>query len=185
MSDVVETLKCKLPQWRYWISLFAEGLEYDYILIVNSSDGRKGSIRKEIRVKDSPVGITFNREGKTPAERIKITQLTKANEKKAKLHDVLLYWDESKSSLYGVRQCNADMYCYSHMHGGKKQEMKKDKNEVIYNFEEFCNQLTENKSQINFDPRQTRLRFGKKNDDQVTYVTLRSRTAGSLYDTFM
>ena len=63
--------------------------------------------------------------------------------------------------------------------------MKKNESEVIYNFEKFCNQLTENESEINFNPHQTKLRFGKKNDDQVTYVTLRSRTAGSLYDTFM
>ena len=171
------------PEWRYWVSLFAEDLEYDYILAV-SSNGRKISMRKEVRVKDSGVGINFNASGKTPEERIEILQLQKGNETKASLADVLLYWNESKSALCAVRQCDADVYYYSHINGGEKKEMKTKESEVIYNFEKFCSQLSENESEIKFNPRQTKLRFGKKNDDKVTYVTLLSRTAGSLYDTF-
>ena len=184
-AAAVKTLESELPRWRTWVSLFAEDFEYDYLVKVNHGNDQKGSIYKEIRVKNSPVGISFTAKGKTAKERIKIKSLKKGDEKNTSSSDVIFHWDETTSSLCGVHQCDTDVFYYSHMHGGKKHQMKKNKSEVIYNFEKFCNQLAKKKSHCKFDPHQTQLQFGKEDDEQVTYLTLRSRTAGCLYDTFV
>ena len=174
-----------ISEWRNWVSLFPKGHEYDYFVKVNCSNDRMQVMSKEIRVKNSKFGIFYNAAGKTPSERIKIKPLQNGTREITNFPDVIFHWNESESSLYGERKCDADVYYYSHMHGGKKQEMKKNQKEVIYNFEEFCSQLAKKESNDKFDPRHTQLRFGKNDDDQATYVTLRSRTAGCLYDTFM
>ena len=110
INQMQNSLNGDSSEWRYWVSLFAKDLEYDYILAINDSKGRKISMYEEVRVKHSLVGINFHAAEKTPAERIKIKQLSKGDEKEASLPDVLLYWDETRSFLFGVRQCDIDVY---------------------------------------------------------------------------
>ena len=172
--------------WRNWVNLFAKGLEYDYFVEINAKGWDDFLLKKPIRVaKNLDVGILYDSEKKQPKDRIKFKTFQNQSSDEEIKADVVLHWDEEKSSLSAecTKTCSAPVYYCSHLNDGDKKLIEIGEKVDIYRFEDLHQKLAKKRDEIKFDPRGTMIRFAKFKDVAVC-VVLRSRTAACLYQTF-
>ena len=174
--------KSSTVTWRSWVNLFDENLLYDYFVEIKGKGLPNFCGKPLINVKDINFGIFYDPEQKKLEDRIECKKLQNGNERKKA--DIVLHWDEEKSSLSAKRstECSIPVHYCSHLNDGDEEPLEKGEEVDIYRFEDLHQQLAKEGYLIKFDPRETMIKF--KDENKVS-VVLRSRTAGCLYQTFV
>ena len=165
--------------WRSLVK-FGDNLEYDYSAIIDRKSWKK-YVHKTFRVKDSKVGLFFDAKEKIPEKRIEFVTL----ENGGNSPDVILQWDAISSSLSAELKSSIRVSYTSHLNEGKESEMEKDKSIPLFCFQTLRRQLVKGGTQNTFDPHGTKLKFKADTGKRSTDVTLQSRAAGCLYQTFV
>ena len=167
--------------WRSLVK-YGDDLEYDYFAIIDRKSWKK-YVHKEFSVKDSKVGLFYNAEEKHTQKRIEFNALEKQPD--GKTPDIVFEWNEKKSTLSAELKSGILLSYISHLSGGKEREMEKYKRTPLFCFQTLYEQLVEGGTENTFDPHKTKLRFKPKTGKNATDVTIQSRTAGGLYQTFI
>ena len=167
-------------RWRSLVK-YDDGLEYEYSAIIDR-ESWKEYVHKNFNVKDSRVGLFYNREEEIHEKRIEFKPIEK--EYCGKFPDVKLEWDEASSSLSATLMSEI-FVCYRSQYScDKLREMERNKSTFLFSLEALYEQLAaEGIQDDTFDPDETMLRFGAKSGETATDVTLKSNAAGCLYET--
>ena len=170
------------------MDLFPKGHEYDYYVEIKSKGWPVFLRKAPIRVAENlDVGIFYDPTEAKPKNRIEFEKLDDESNNQREKADVVLHWDEKESLLSAKRnsKCLTPVYYSSHLNDGDKKILDEDAEADIYRFEDLYQQLKRERHNIEFDPNDTMVRFGKKCDERAVCVVLRSRTAACLYQTFV